>query len=351
MKVYDIKNYIYENNLIEYVLKEIGMHNIREREKYFSCSFPDGDNELGCMVYKENFLGIRSHTREIKSQFYLPDIVDLIKYLSHFSNVGDAINLLKKICKISENCTNVNSLKNNYYGNINFKKKLPLLLENNVYFPVSILDVYSKTPHIDLYNEHIRINTINYFNICYDINSERIIFPHFNQCNKDQIVALIGRTTKSNYKEFKIPKYIPIKCGSYKKGKNLYGLSHTYEWIKKEKSVIIYEGEKSVLKSYQNGYKNCVSVGCHTITDMQISLLIKLGIQEIILAFDKDVPIDSLLKTGNRLFKYFKVSVIYDIYGCLKSKESPFDKGKEVFDYLYNKRFSLMKLKELGEII
>lgn len=349
MKVYDIKNYIYEHQLIEHILTNIGMGDVQEKEKYFSCSFPDGDNTLGCIVYKENFLGIRSHTREIKSQFYLPDIVDLVRYLKDFSNIGDAINLLKELCGITSKDFKYKT--NSYYGNLHFYPKIEPKLENNVYYPISILDEYSKKPHVDLYYEKIRLKTIDYFNICYDIKSERIIFPHFNQCNNEEIVALIGRTTRPNYKDLKIPKYFPIKCSSYKKSKNLYGLSHTHKEIIKTKSVIIYEGEKSVLKSYQNGYVNCVSVGGHSISDLQIGLLMRLGVREVVVAFDKDVSVCSLLRITKHLFKYFKVSVIYDIYGSLKEKDSPLDRGKDVFNFLYDKRMTFKQLIELGDLI
>lgn len=47
MTVAEIKEYIFDNDKIEYILEQIGMHEIKRNDKYISCAFPNGDNQNG----------------------------------------------------------------------------------------------------------------------------------------------------------------------------------------------------------------------------------------------------------------------------------------------------------------
>lgn len=346
MNVSDIKKYIFEKELVTLVLETIGMHDLYNNGKYISCAYPDGDNKNGCIVYLSEFLNVTSYTREIDGKFKNIDIVDLVNYVCKFNNLHLAINKIKEICNILYiKPTNKKSID---YGNEIFKKKKKnkenVNININIYSK-EILDNYYNNPHIHLLYEGILPETIKHFDIKFDIKSERIIFPHFNLSNKNEILALIGRTTNPFYKELNIPKYLTVLGVGYKKTSNLYGLSQNIEDIKKEKKVILFEGEKSVLKAWQMGYKIGLSVGCHSISKEQIKILLSLNIEEVIIAFDKDIELDDFIKTIELLEIYFKITIIYDKYNILNEKDSPIDKGKKVFDILYKYRNTVKELK------
>lgn len=346
MNIYDIKKYIFEKELVPLVLETIGMHNLYNNGKYISCAYPDGDNKNGCIVYLSEFLNVTSYTREIDGKFQNIDIVDLVNYVCKFNNLHLAINKIKEICNISY--IQAENKKKIDYGNSIFKKKKSNKdnVSMNIYSK-EILNKYYDSPHINLFYEGILPKTIKYFDIKFDVKTDRIVFPHFNLSNKNEILSLIGRTVNPFYKELNKPKYLTILGVGYKKTSNLYGLAHNIENIKKEKKVILFEGEKSVLKSWQMGYKIGLSVGCHSISKEQIKILLSLNIEEVIISFDKDVALENIIKEIELLKIYFKVTVIYDKYNLLDEKDSPVDKGKKVFDILYKYRRSIKELNEI----
>lgn len=352
MTIYEIKKYIFEKNLTTLVLEKIGMHTIYNNGSYVSCAFPDGDNPKGCIVYLNEFLNVTSYTRNINGKFNNLDIIDLINYVCGFNDLHLAINKVKKICNIKYDVSSNNKLKTNY-GNDLFKKyinKKEKLDKEVTVYNREILNNYYSRPHINLFYENIFPKTIEYFDVKFDIKENRIVFPHFNLANKNEILALVGRTVNHFYKELNISKYIIIEGVGYKKGNNLYGLAQNIENIKEERKIIIFEAEKSVLKAWQMGYKTGVSVGCHNITKEQIKILLSLSVEEVIIAFDKDVGIEHLIKMTDMLKYYFKVSIIYDKYDILDDKDSPVDKGKKAFDILYKYRNDIEKLRKLVSI-
>jgi hypothetical protein len=80
-------------------------------------------------------------------------------------------------------------------------------------------------------------------------------------------------------------------------------------------------------------------------------LLLDLGIEEMIIAFDKQFQqlgdkehlgwVKKLKDINKKYSKYIKISYIFDKENLLGYKDSPIDRGKEVFLELFNKRFSL----------
>lgn len=348
MTVSEIKKYIFEKDLVILILKNIGMHTIYNNGKYISCAYPDGDNPKGCIVYLNEFLNVISYTREIDGKFNNLDIIDLVNYVFKFNKLHLAINKVKDICNIKSVSSNSPHQKVNY-GNDLFKKykKKDDVKKEVIIYDREILNDYYSRPHINLFYESILPETVKYFDIKFDIKSERIIFPHFNLSNKEELLALVGRTINPFYKELNKPKYLTIVGIGYKKGNNLYGLAQNIDDIKKEKKVIIFEAEKSVLKSWQYGYRIGVSVGCHTLSKEQIKILLSLNIEEIIIAFDKDVGIVDISKIVDRLKYYFKVTIIFDKYDVLGDKDSPVDKGKKFFDILYKYRSDIKGLRKL----
>lgn len=112
--------------------------------------------------------------------------------------------------------------------------------------------------------------------------------------------------------------------------------------------------EKSCLKyaSYF-GENNDISVACcgSNLISYQIKLLLSLGVQEIIIALDKQFQkIGDLewkkwtakLKTFyNKYGHYVNISYMFDTSNLLQYKDSPIDQGKDIFLQLFTERIRI----------
>jgi hypothetical protein len=68
----------------------------------------------------------------------------------------------------------------------------------------------------------------------------------------------------------------------------------------------------------------------------------------VTLAFDKDKKIDEVLKETEKLRRYTNVNIIYDKNNLLSGKDSPVDRGKEVFLELYRRKVKLGSGGQIG---
>lgn len=215
-----------------------------------------------------------------------------------------------------------------------------------------ILDIFEKIYPVEWLNENISKEAMDIYNIRYSISRNKIIIPHYNLYS--QLVGIRGRALNENeVKEF--GKYMPVeiegKWFAHPLSLNLYGLNLSKDYIKKEKKVCVFEGEKSCL-IYRDFFpdKNisvavCGSSFCKT----QLDLLMKnCPPEEIIICFDKEYDNynskeadDYFLKLYNMCKKYNKYtnfSFIFDRKNLLKKKDSPVDRGKEIFLELFKNR-------------
>jgi DNA primase len=86
------------------------------------------------------------------------------------------------------------------------------------------------------------------------------------------------------------------------------------------------------------GYNNAVSAETSVLNDDQARVLIELGCRDIVFAFDQDVSFNDALKSARKVKHWANCYVMYDRNGLLQAKDSPCDRGKEVWDRLYKER-------------
>ena len=202
--------------------------------------------------------------------------------------------------------------------------------------------------------EGISKEVINYHNICYNPSSQAIVIPHYNIDGK-----LIGIRERTLIKENEIygkyrPMYLNKQMYNHPLGFNLYNLNFSKENIKKTKKAIIFEGEKSpLLFASYFGQENDITVAVcgSSLSSYQVQLLLDLGIEEMIIAFDKQFQelgdkehlgwVKKLKDINKKYSKYVRISYMFDKWGILGYKSSPIDEGKEKFLELFDKRFSL----------
>ena len=184
---------------------------------------------------------------------------------------------------------------------------------------------------------------------------DQITIPHFDIDGR--FIGLRGRTLCKEEGE-KYGKYRPVKIGkdlyNHPLGMNLYNLNNSKHNISFMKKAIVFEGEKSCLL-YQSyfGLENDISVACcgSSLSTYQVQQLIDLGVEEIIIAFDrqfKEIGDEefkhlkkNLLKLRTKYKNYVNISFIFDKKMITGYKSSPIDHGPKIFMELFKDRIVL----------
>lgn len=203
--------------------------------------------------------------------------------------------------------------------------------------------------------EGIDKEVLAYNQIGYYPPSEQITIPHFDIDGR--FVGLRGRALGSAEAEL-YGKYRPLMAGSqmynHALGLNLYNINNSSKNIPVMKKAIIFEGEKSCLL-YQSyfGHEADISVACcgSSVSGFQMSLLLTLGAEEIIIAFDRQFQAKgddefkhltkNLKNIHDKYGQYATISFIFDKKDQLPYKASPIDCGKELFIDMYKNRITL----------
>ena len=202
--------------------------------------------------------------------------------------------------------------------------------------------------------EGISQEIMNIHNIRYDPKNQGIIIPHYDIDNN-----LIGVRERTLLKENEVyGKYKPAILNgimyNHPLSFNLYNLNKSKNNIQVIKKVIVFEGEKSTLLygSYF-GLENDISVAAcgSSLINYQFELLLSLGIQEIIIAFDKQYKelydnewkkwTDKLYNIHQKYGGIVQISFLFDLDNKLKYKQSPIDANKETFLYLFKNRIQI----------
>ena len=218
-------------------------------------------------------------------------------------------------------------------------------------YPLSMISYFSTYYHPSWLKEGITKEVMDKFQIKFSLGQNKIIIPHLDIDGR--LVGIRGRALEE--KDIELGNYMPITIGDtiykHRLQLNLYGLYQHKEAIQKYHRATIFESEKSVLKDDVFYGKNSVAVACcgSSLNKYQVSLLCKhLGVSEITIAFDKEYTDlkDPKAKTYRQKLidmcdKYkhsSSFSYIFDEQNLLELKDSPNDKGQEIFELLYKKR-------------
>lgn len=112
----------------------------------------------------------------------------------------------------------------------------------------------------------------------------RVMFPI-----KDALGAVVGFSARKIHEDTFGPKYVNTpETPLFKKSHLLFGLSECRKRIAKEKKAIVVEGQIDTLRLIQEGFDITVAGQGTAFTEDHAQELIKLGVQEVYLAFDGD---------------------------------------------------------------
>lgn len=215
-----------------------------------------------------------------------------------------------------------------------------------------ILEDFYPLYHKTWINDNISIESMKKYDIKYSIVDNQIIIPHRNEYG--ELIGVRARNlNKQQVDDGK--KYMPIyykgKVLKHLTGANLYGLDKNKAAINKLGACILFESEKSVqqLDTMFPDASIGLCVSGSNLTVYQLELLKKLNIEEVVIGVDKEFEeygsekeifyadrVKSVFR--DKLAPFFKVSVLWDKDNLLEMKDSPTDKGKEVFKELLKNR-------------
>ena len=289
-------------------------------------------------------LVLKVKIRELNQDWELPKAIEYVAQYFGFSpnekDDGFTVNLSD--WKVLNNYERINSI-NQETQKVELKTYDDKILSN---LPRPIIQ-----PWI---NEGITQEVMNNRNICYDPKNCGIVIPHY-----DIDGNLIGIRERTLIKENEVNgKYRPALLNrqlyNHPLSFNLYNLNNSKDNIARMKKAFVFEGEKSpMLYASYFGEENDISVACcgSSFIQYQAWLLINLGVEEIIICFDKQFKdfnddehkklIRNLKQIHNKYGKFVKISYLFDKDNLLDYKSSPIDHGPDTFMELFRKRVNL----------
>ena len=279
-------------------------------------------------------------------EWNLPECIDYVARKFGFSpneQNFDEVSQISQDLKILENYDRIKDI------NINNQEVELKEYDNKVlkYLPHPIIAPWER--------EGITREVINDAGICFDPQSSGIVIPHYDI--NDRLVGIRERALVQEdaemYGKYR-PAYIGRQMFNHPLGFNLYNLNHSKNNIQAIKKAFVFEGEKSCLlyRSYF-GEENDISVAIcgSSFINYQAWLLINQGVQEIIVALDKqfrekgDKEFEKLTKNLRQIHtkygKFVNLSIMFDKHDMLGYKMSPIDCGPDVFMELYKNRINL----------
>ena len=200
-------------------------------------------------------------------------------------------------------------------------------------------------------DEGIDYDVMELFGIRMNVVDEAIILPHYDIDGR-----LVGIRQRNFHPFFLadgkkyMPSYISGIMYNHNLGINLYPLWITKDYIKETGTAIILEGEKSCMRLFGYGIKNTCAVCGDNLSQTQFDLLYNLGVREIVLALDNEMPDPGLVTQANLAYKNRLIkmvqkyttlvdfSIMLDWKGLTPYKSSPCDCGFDTFNVLYKNR-------------
>ncbi len=338
MTISELKEYIYKEKAIEYILREIGCHSIiyHPNKEFYSCGNYNGDNKGAINVKNNEYLNVTNWTRE-KEFGDSSDIITLVQYNKNMSLI-EAVKYLHDILGLKYEYKKAEKPKKKFDPLDVFKRVLGKRRTINV-DDIHILDEklmndYIPMLHIDWLRQGITERARKKFGLAYSYKYKRVIIP-MRYWLTGELLGFNQRTTIENYDEFGIRKYFITP--TYPKLLNLYGLYENYDAIQKAGYVCVYEAEKSVLKRDSLNDATGVALSGHTLSDEQVRILWGLNV-EIVIALDKDIREEEVWHMCEKFWRGRKVSYIKDNSNILSVKDSPADARNKDFQYLFDNR-------------
>lgn len=239
------------------------------------------------------------------------------------------------------------------------QKAVPTLSEINE----CILEIFCYYPYQPWTEDYINAEAMSQFEIGYYGYQHSITIPH-----RDINGRLIGIRQRmlDDWDIENIGKYTPVqiegKFLAHSLGNNLYGLHVVKDKVQRCKKIMLVESEKGAMQSYSyfGDDSFTVSVCGSNLTRNQIKLILGLGVEEVMIAFDRmyhnaqsfeaELYLRKLVKLVAPIVPFVKVYLILDNKDRIPYKQAPTDCGKEVLMELMKEK-TLVTMDMVREIL
>lgn len=310
-----------------------GKYNLafNEDDKYFTCF-----SECGCSY---SLLSLVKKRRELLGEPC--SIYRSMKWICE--QVGIAFNFKEEVKEINNNIYN--------WQNLLRYTKEHKSSENKIYSN-SILAELEDCVYLPWVDEGITEEIQEKYQIKWYNRTQQVVIPVRN-INGD-LVGCHCRNTNPDLVADGM-KYIPLHmlCGDeykFQMGLELFGLNYNKVNIEKAKQVILLESPKSVMQFDNFTTPNiCVGMFGMGFSLQKLKLLLGLDVDKFVIALDKQYE-----EIGNTEYKAWEkkvnkiidivrpyaneIAVIWDKDKLLDYKDSPTDKGEDIFIQLWNER-------------
>lgn len=338
---------IYEEQKVELLLEKAGCQHVSHEQQgsLITGQLPEkfeSKNKRSVQIRYNEYLSGVIWSRDIKG-----NIIDVLGYLLFECKNKDQVkkkfrNILEWICNELGWFEYFVDVNGNFVKKTDPLKWLKEIKEKrngkskirNIELSRDILNQYIMLPNIIWLTDGISIEVQKEFEVGFDIETERIIFPVYDE--KGKLVSVKGRYVGNDEETLNTVKYLYLY--PFNKSLVLYNFHRALPYIQQKKEVIVVEGEKTVMILHGWEYKNVVAVGGSDLTYHQIKILKELGLYtQIVLVFDKDKDkqfiLDQVKKFGNIGIK--RIRIVFDTKEYLRDKMSPVDLGIDVWENLY----------------
>lgn len=341
MDTISLKEYIFEKQKIEYVLNEIGCHNIEyhTNKDYYSCANYKGDNNSAINVKNCPYLNVKNWTKE-KYFDKKADIITLVEYNQKLS-FRKAVKYLHEILGLEYKWSG-RPKKEIKKSNDILNMGVEIFTKHSCAKKVDVSEIqvlneellhdYIPLLYIGWFREGIMPWTANKYGLAYSYRRKRVIIP-MRYWLTGELLGVNSRTTVENYEEFGIKKFFITP--SYPKSLNIFGLWENRKAIEDADYVVVFESEKSVLKRDSLNDPTGVALSGHTISDEQVRILIGLNV-DIIISLDNDIPVEEVRHICEKFNNIRNVYYTHDKWGLLGKKDSTADKENKIYNFLLN---------------
>lgn len=246
-----------------------------------------------------------------------------------------------------------------WMGNLKRRKKFEPKLE---IINEDVLNNFDKLYPKPWYEEGISLETQERFGIRFDPDYNRTLIPHYNINN--ELIGIRVRNWRGVGENGGNSKYLPLyyegRGFNHPLGYTIYGVGENKTNIKQVKKVLITESEKSVLKSDSFFGKDSFTVALAggSMNHFQAEILLGLGVEEVIIALDKDYEKTSGVEFKKYINKVEKIAKLFinkvrlfhitDTRDVLEYQECMLDAGKtKTINIMEFDKHEIQSLEEL----
>lgn len=337
----DIKKELIKHpSKIQDILEHFGFCHIEIHNSYINFGRNEEGSKKSIVIQLQNndWLMVKDYPKVIYCDFF--------SYIIQAKKVefNDVLSVVKNKLGISDyyDYFQTNTIFGGFYDSV--KKQSANYIHT---YDTSVLQQFQPCGNLRFLRDNISLSTQKFFNIRYDVESQSIVIPIYNQLGEIMgVKARVNHDVQDGEQKY----YYLIPC---QMSQTLYGYSQNYNYLS-EKDVYLYESEKSVLQCYSYEIRNSVALGSSSLSVAQIKMLLELQPKKIILMHDKGLDFDVIKKNILLLSKYirmFEMEIGYWDFSSegIPDKASLSDLGKDRYLYGIKNEIKMITGEMLNE--